>query len=178
MSLTASTREQVRQHAQYACEFCGISEIDTGGMLTIDHFQPRSKTGSDALENLIYACIVCNQYKHDYWPRTETAPTLWNPRQESASQHFVEQEDGELTALTPIGVFTIRRLRLNRSQLIAARQRRQQQLQVEKLLQRYQELTTLQAQVNIQLTDLTMEQQLLLKEQRKWLRMLLSRLNQ
>lgn len=178
MSLTASTREQVRQRAQRACEFCGISEIDTGGMLTIDHFQPRSKTGSDALENLIYACIACNQYKQDYWPRTETAPTLWNPRQEPASQHFVEQENGELTALTPIGVFTIRRLRLNRSQLIAARQRRQQQLQVERLLQRYQELTTLQAQINTQLTDLAIEQKVLLKEQRKWLRMLLSRFNQ
>ena len=99
MRLTASIREQVRQHAQCACEFCGVTEIDVGGMLTIDHFQPRTKAGSDTLENLIYACIACNQYKQDYWPRTEIAPILWNPRQESASQHFVEQEDGQLTAL-------------------------------------------------------------------------------
>jgi hypothetical protein len=42
MSLAASTREQVRQRAQCACEFCGITEIDAGGMLTIDHFQPRT----------------------------------------------------------------------------------------------------------------------------------------
>jgi HNH endonuclease len=178
MSLAASIREQVRQRAQCACEFCGITEIDTGGMLTIDHFQPRTKAGSDELENLIYACITCNQYKQDYWPQTEAAPILWNPRQESASQHFVEQEDGQLTALSQISIFTIKRLRLNRSQLIVARQRRQQQLQVERLLQRYQELTTLQAQINIQLTDLTLEQQVLLKEQRKWLRMLLNRINQ
>jgi hypothetical protein len=154
MSLTASIREQVRQRAQCACEFCGVTEIDVGGMLTIDHFQPRTKAGSDTLENLVYACIACNQYKQDYWSRTEIAPILWNPRQESASQHFVEQEDGQLTALTPTGAFTIKRLRLNRSQLIAARQRRQQQLQVERLLRRYQELTTLQSQINIQLTDL------------------------
>jgi HNH endonuclease len=167
MSFAASIREQVRHRAQYACEFCGTTEIDAGGMLTIDHFQPRAKAGSDTLENLSYACIACNQYKQNYWPRTETAPILWNPRQESASQHFVEQEDGQLTALTPTGIFTIKRLRLNRSQLIAAR-----------LLQRYQELMTLQAQINIQLTDLAMEQQMLLKEQRKWLRMLLSRPNQ
>jgi hypothetical protein len=177
MSVSASIREQIRQRAQYACEFCGITEIDTGGMLTIDHFQPRTKAGSDELENLIYACITCNQYKQDYWPRTETAARLWNPRQESASEHFIEQEDGQLTALTPIGTFTIKRLRLNRSQLIVARQRRQQQLQVERLLQRYQELTTLQAQINLQLTDLAMEQQVLLKEQRKWLRMLLNRIH-
>jgi HNH endonuclease len=178
MSLAASIREQVRQRAQCACEFCGITEIDTGSRLTIDHFQPQTKAGSDELENLIYACIACNQYKQDYWPRTETAPILWNPRQESASEHFVEQADGQLTALTPTGIFTIKRLRLNRSQLIVARQRRQQQLQVESLLRRYQELTTLQAQINIQLTDLAMEQQVLLKEQRKWLRTLLNRINQ
>jgi hypothetical protein len=48
MSLAASIREQVRQRAQCACEFCGITEIDTGGMLTIDHFQPRTKAGSDS----------------------------------------------------------------------------------------------------------------------------------
>jgi HNH endonuclease len=178
MSLSGAIREQVRQRAQCACEFCGVTEIDTGGMLTIDHFRPRAKAGSDELENLIYACITCNQYKQDYWPQTETAPILWNPRQESASQHFVEQEDGQLTALTPIGIFTIKRLRLNRSQLIAVRQRLQQHLQVERLLRHYQELMTLQTEINIQLTDLTMEQQVLLKEQRKWLRMLLSRLNQ
>jgi hypothetical protein len=83
-----------------------------------------------------------------------------------------------LIALTPTGVFTIKRLRLNRSQLIAARQRRQQQLQVERLLRRYQELTILQSQINIQLTDLAIEQQMLLKDQQKWLRILLSRLNQ
>jgi hypothetical protein len=45
-------KEQVRQRAQCACEFCGITEIDAGGMLTIDRFQPRTEEGSDALTNL------------------------------------------------------------------------------------------------------------------------------
>jgi 5-methylcytosine-specific restriction endonuclease McrA len=73
MSLAASIREQVRQRAQCACEFCGITEIDTGGMLTIDHFQPRTRAGSDELENLICACITCNhQYKQGYWPRGDS----------------------------------------------------------------------------------------------------------
>jgi 5-methylcytosine-specific restriction endonuclease McrA len=121
MSLSATLREQVRPRAQCACEFCGITEIDAGGMLTIDHFQPRSKGGSDDLDNLIYACIICNQYKQDYWPKQATSPTLWNPRQESASQHLLEQEDGQLTGLTRTGEFTIKRLRLNRSQLVVAR---------------------------------------------------------
>jgi 5-methylcytosine-specific restriction endonuclease McrA len=65
MSLSGAIREQVRQRAQCACEFCGVTEIDTGGMLTIDHFRPRAKAGSDELENLIYACITCNQKQHN-----------------------------------------------------------------------------------------------------------------
>jgi HNH endonuclease len=178
MSLAASIREQVRQRAQCACEFCGTSEIDAGGLLTIDHFQPRSKQGSNQLDNLIYACISCNQSKQDYWPSQDTAPKLWNPRQETASQHFVEQDDGQLTALTLTGEFTIQRLRLNRTQLVSARQRRQQQAQIERLLQRYQNITALQSQINRQLTDLAMDQQLLLREQREWLQILLKRLNQ
>ncbi len=33
-------RELVRQRAHFACEFCGVTETDVGGELTIDHFQP------------------------------------------------------------------------------------------------------------------------------------------
>jgi FtsZ-binding cell division protein ZapB len=51
-----------------------------------------------------------------------------------------------------------------------------EQMQVERLLRRYQELTILQSRINTQLTDLALEQQVLLTEQREWLRMLLSRL--
>jgi hypothetical protein len=175
MSLSPAIREYVRQRAYCTCEFCGISEIDAGGLLTIDHFHPRSKNGTDDVENLIYACASCNQYKQDYWPIEKTAPTLWNPRQESADQHVFEQEDGQLTALTPMGVFTIKRLRLNRSQLVSARHRRNQRLQVERLLQHYQALTALQAQITLQLTHLATEQQSILSEQRRWIRLLLRR---
>jgi outer membrane lipoprotein-sorting protein len=44
----------VRRRANFACEFCGVSETDAGGQLTVDHFQPRHKGGDDSLENLIY----------------------------------------------------------------------------------------------------------------------------
>jgi 5-methylcytosine-specific restriction endonuclease McrA len=68
MSISSEIREQVRRRANFACEFCGASETDVGGQLTIDHFQPKSKGGNDSLENLLYSCIRCNQYKQDYWP--------------------------------------------------------------------------------------------------------------
>lgn len=63
MTVSGEIRELVRQRANFACEYCGVSEIDSGGYLTLDHFQPLSKGGTDALVNLIYACPRCNQYK-------------------------------------------------------------------------------------------------------------------
>ena len=33
-----SIRVEVRQRAEFRCELCGISETDSGGELTIDHF--------------------------------------------------------------------------------------------------------------------------------------------
>lgn len=52
-------REKVRSRAGFACEYCGVTETDTGGMLTIDHFQPKTKGGSDKCDNLIYCCSPC-----------------------------------------------------------------------------------------------------------------------
>ena len=43
MTIRVEIREQVRQRANFACEFCGVSESDTGNLLTVDHFQPKRK---------------------------------------------------------------------------------------------------------------------------------------
>ncbi|NBC05683.1 MAG: hypothetical protein GVY26_00640 [Bacteroidetes bacterium] len=55
----------MRKRAAFRCEFCGVSEKDTGGQLSIDHYQPKSKGGSDNFSNLIYCCARCNLYKSD-----------------------------------------------------------------------------------------------------------------
>lgn len=68
MTISAEVRQFVRQRAHFACEYCGVTETDTGGELTVDHFQPQAKGGSDEPENLLYCCVRCNQYKVDYWP--------------------------------------------------------------------------------------------------------------
>jgi hypothetical protein len=178
MSLSASIREQVRQRAGCACEFCSISEMDVGGLLTIDHFHPQSRGGSDSSENLIYACVNCNQYKRDYWPRDGDALRLWNPRDALFSEHFVEAENGQLIALTTIGDFTLRRLRLNREQLVQYRLRRRERLEATRLLERSQELLDVLVGLNRQLSEVTLEQQELLQVQRKLIKALLKRLNE
>ncbi len=81
MTISEGLRDQVRDRAKFACEYCGVTEADTGGPLTVDHFRPRTSGGTDELDNLLYCCFRCNLYKADYWPAQPTDPPLWNPRQ-------------------------------------------------------------------------------------------------
>lgn len=66
MTISVETRFFVRERANFACEYCGVSKIDSGGELTLDHFQPKAHSSGDDLANLLYCCIRCNQYKADY----------------------------------------------------------------------------------------------------------------
>ena len=173
MTITDDVREQVRQRANFACEFCGVTETDAGGELTVDHYQPRAKGGDDSLENLLYCCPRCNQYKLDYWPTKPGDPLLWNPRREPASQHFLELDDGTLHPLTAAGAFTLKRLRLNRPPLVAFRLRKRRQAEEIRLLTRYREIVLLLERLNTQLSDLMEEQHQLLWEEWELLRLLL-----
>jgi HNH endonuclease len=48
--------DAVRQRYQYRCGYCGVSETDTGGELTVDHYRPVTAGGDDSDDNLIYCC--------------------------------------------------------------------------------------------------------------------------
>jgi hypothetical protein len=173
VTISADLREQARQRALCACEFCGVHEDNAGATLTIDHFQPRSKGGSDDLDNLVYACPSCNQYKQDYWPTNAQSLPLWNPRNDDFAEHFTEAENGQLIALTPIGTFTLQHLRLNRSQLVAYRQNRCRQTEEQQLLVNYQEVIASLEQLNDQLAELVAGQKNLLIQQQRLIRALL-----
>lgn len=174
MAITRSIRLFVQQRANFACEYCGVSEIDTGGELTIDHFQPLSHGGTDDINNLIYSCIRCNQYKRDYWPASAANSVLWDPRSDGFDQHFLLVASGSIEPLTAKGAFTIKLLRLNRPRLIEHRRRKQQEAmrvrllsQIRKLMQSYEHLTEQQ-------TIAIEEQHRLLVEQAELLRILLT----
>ncbi|MCP5101167.1 MAG: hypothetical protein GY943_36940 [Chloroflexi bacterium] len=47
MSISSETRQAVRETYFYCCGYCGISELDVGGELQIDHFQPVRYDGTD-----------------------------------------------------------------------------------------------------------------------------------
>lgn len=79
----------IRQRAAYQCEYCTVTEIDSGGELTVDHFLPVSKGGKNDLENLVYACSRCNLYKHNFFPFQEGVALLFNPRSDNFDDHFI-----------------------------------------------------------------------------------------
>jgi hypothetical protein len=175
MSITAEARRTIRQRANAACEFCGVTETDTGGELTIDHFRPKTKGGSDELDNLLYCCHRCNQYKADYWPTQPDDPVLWHPRHDPIETHLLLLADGTLYPITATGAFTLKRLRLNRPPLVAYRLRQQSQTEEHRLLARYRDLVAMLEQLHQQQVALLEEQQALLEEQRTLLRLLVQR---
>lgn len=117
--------EVVRERYQRTCGYCGVTEVMVGGELTLDHHQPRAANGGDDQNNLVYACIRCNQYKGDFWPDDADLAQgrcVLHPGFDDVSLHLVEDEvTGQLRGLTPTGVFHITLLRLNRPQLVAHR---------------------------------------------------------
>lgn len=173
MITNKALRAKIRQRAAFACEYCGVTETDTGGLLTIDHFQPTSKGGSDNPENLIYCCNRCNSYKYNYFPNSDKEPSIWNPTQSIRTQHFFDLENGELKALTPVGKATIDLLRLNRPALIQYRLQKKARAEEVQLLKHYQQLVGLMQQTNQELTVLVNNQQDLLEQQQQLLRLLL-----
>ena len=173
MSAPTDVRWAVRQRAHFACEFCGVTEIDTGGELTIDHFQPHTKGGTDAPENLLYCCHRCNQYKADYWPAQPEDPHLWHPQHDSIERHLLLLADGTLYPITAVGAFTLKRLRLNRPPLVAYRLRKQGEMAEHRVLSRYQDLVVVLEQLHQQQVALLEEQRRLLEEQRRLVQLLL-----
>ncbi len=59
--------EHFEKYGQYTCQMCGKFCVNYPKFLpftvTIDHIIPRSKGGSDEIQNLRIACLRCNQAK-------------------------------------------------------------------------------------------------------------------
>lgn len=127
----------MRERYAFRCGYCGVSETDAGGELTVDHFRPASAGGDDSDDNLVYACVRCNQHKGALLPQAaDPAQRLLHPLRDDIAAHVREDEtNGRLTGLTATGRFQIAALNLNRPALIANRQRRQLVLLLEARLQ-------------------------------------------
>ena len=61
MSITKKIRFEVFKRDGFACQYCGKHPPET--TLEVDHIQPKSKKGTDDINNLITSCFDCNRGK-------------------------------------------------------------------------------------------------------------------
>jgi len=57
------SRKNVLKRDHHTCQYCGSRD-----RLTIDHIRPKSRGGRDTWENLVAACVTCNNRKGDMTP--------------------------------------------------------------------------------------------------------------
>src|SRR5262249_18721409 len=109
--------QEVRRRFAFRCGYCGVTEVDAGGELTVDHFHPVSAGGDDSDDNLVYACPRCNLHKSDILPVPNLScpeQRLLHPLRDDVTRHIREnKEAGFLEPLTETGRFHIATLRLN-----------------------------------------------------------------
>lgn len=65
MSISKKTRTQVLERDGFRCKFCGATAEQS--QIQVDHITPKSKGGTDSLNNLATLCLDCNQEKSDQY---------------------------------------------------------------------------------------------------------------
>jgi hypothetical protein len=121
----AEIKRQVRERAQHYCEYCHTCEENSGQTLHVDHIDP---IGGDDLENLCLSCWNCNTSKSDVTeapdPQTDDIVPLFNPRAQTWLEHFRWGDNGSrIEGITATGRATTARFKMNRPQIVTARQR-------------------------------------------------------
>jgi 5-methylcytosine-specific restriction endonuclease McrA len=58
------SRKNILRRDGHRCQYCGRSDVS----LTVDHIIPRARGGEDTWENLVCACVRCNNKKGDRAP--------------------------------------------------------------------------------------------------------------
>ena len=119
-----NVREQVRKRARGRCEYCLLPEQFSYQPHQIDHIRSIKHGGSDAIDNLAWACADCNNAKGTdvgaFDDVTETYVRFFNPRIHTWDEHF-EVIEGVITGKTPIGRVTVQLFQLNRGEQVETR---------------------------------------------------------
>jgi hypothetical protein len=117
-------RAEVRRRADQRCEYCLIREDDAGFPHQIDHIISRKHGGSSTLDNLAFACVLCNRHKGSDVAsidlHTAEAVRVFHPRRDRWINHF--RLNGEfIESLSGVGSVTVRLLKLNTAERLVER---------------------------------------------------------
>ncbi len=121
-SISVKTKLFIRERAKHCCEYCKSPDSFSTELFSCEHILPRSKNGSNSIDNLAFACIGCNIFKSDKIqgidPVSRTIFPLFNPRAMEWETHFIWNNTFQLMiGKTAIGRATIETLKLNRPPL-------------------------------------------------------------
>jgi len=122
--ITEALRDEVARRAHHRCEYCLIHENDIAFRPHIDHIVSRKHGGLSDIENLAYACVICNRSKGSdvaaIDSRSGEIVRLFHPRRDLWGDHF--QLDGiSIRAISDVGRATSELLKFNAPERLAER---------------------------------------------------------
>ena len=82
------SRKNILRRDAHRCQYCGRGDVS----LTLDHVQPISRGGDESWENLVTACVTCNNRKGDQTPeesRMQLRRKPMRPNHVTFISHFV-----------------------------------------------------------------------------------------
>jgi len=120
--MNEATRRYVIERAQGRCEYCHKHQDDEFSTFHVEHIIAIQHEGSDSPTNLSLSCRACNSSKGPnvagIW-EDQVIP-LFNPRRQLWNDHF-RWQGSRLTGTTPIGLVTVKILKLNAAKRIESR---------------------------------------------------------
>ena len=112
-----SFRKIVPERALFKCEYCKTSEQNTFYRFQVDHIISLKHGGETVLENLAYACPICNRSKGSDLGTiiTTEGPIIpfFHPRKDVWSEHFGIHENGIIFPKSPTGEATLKIFGMN-----------------------------------------------------------------
>ena len=122
--IPASLQRDVRERAGNRCEYCLIHEDDIAFRPHVDHIVSRKHGGPSDIENLAYACVICNRSKGSDVAsidgRSGEIVRLFHPRKDLWADHF-QLDGGSIRALSDVGSATAALLKFNAPERLAER---------------------------------------------------------
>jgi len=85
------SRKNIIKRDGHKCQYCGIRS----GPVTIDHVIPKVRGGEDTWENLVCACVKCNNKKGNRTPE-EAGMKLFNKPQRPSYIFFIRYFVGSI----------------------------------------------------------------------------------
>ena len=123
MTVGSELRLSVAERAARKCEYCRIHESDVAFSHEVDHIVSRQHGGETVVENLAYACMICNRFKGTNIASVDAMGRivpLFNPRVDRWAEHF-RLADAVIQPLTPRGEVTVTLLRMNMAERVIER---------------------------------------------------------